>query len=101
MTLVVATQRVWYDGRTREVGEQFDCSDMEAKIMEATNKVNLVKYDPEVGLVKEDDPPTKKTTMVTRELKAEEPMSTESAGEFTGKIRRRYQRRDMTAEDTE
>lgn len=99
MTRVVATQNVWYDGRTRQEGENFDCSDMEAKIMVATNKAMLVEEP--VAIATKQAPAPKAAEPPQQESAPAQPMTTDTAGELTGKTRRKYQRRDMTAEDTD
>lgn len=94
MPKVVAKQEVWYEGRTRNVGEYFDCTDMDAKILEATGKVDISKEP--VSLAK-----AAPTNYQTKVETPSQPMTTETAGDIAGKTRRRYQRRDMTAEDTD
>lgn len=121
MKTLVATHEVWYDGRKRNPGDQFNASDIDATILCARDvsggaRARLAELPPSVPVVKA--PP--KTTPL--EIKVEptkaEPVkeSTKAEPELPEKLvsmeaqpdlqaeepeatgRRRYKRRDLKAE---
>jgi len=94
MPKLVATKELFYAGKTRNVGDEFDASDKDAKILKAIGKAS--------------DPAPKRgrqvetAALATAPAPKEEPpvQQTEaSATEEAAPLRRRYYRRDLRSEE--
>ena len=79
-----AKEEFFYDGRTRKVGEKFTAVDPDANILVCLNKAEESTPDPVVAV---EAAPVYEAKVVTAEEPEESPPR-----------RRRYMRRDMTAE---
>lgn len=104
MVKLVALKEVWYNGKTRRAGDEFEAGEMDAKILTAHDLGHPQKAR------KADDvyPPRpvaqpQKRTLTTAAIKAEEPAEQSKPADETtapySRTRRTYQRRDMTSED--
>jgi len=102
---VKALQRFPYEGKQREIGDEFDIPvEIHAKIMEHRGDVAIVKDDEP----KKAEPPKEQPRPVeTRAIKAEDsapaatnvgPMTTENTPELAAPTKRTYKRRDMKPE---
>jgi hypothetical protein len=106
MVRLMALQEVWYAGRTRRPGDEFDASESDAHILTAHDlgggaKARKIEDAP---LPKPIAPTTNVQTITpesapqTSQEAEIKPMDTES-GLVPGGPTRRYRRRNMTAED--
>lgn len=87
---LIAVKEVWYDGRTRYLGDEFEASDMDARILTAVDIPGGPKARPAGKRIE----PTPKSVVEARDMTAEEETQTDKP-----QRRRIYQRRDLTAED--
>lgn len=85
MARLVATQRFPYGGRDLGIGDEFDASDDDARILKGVGKAG-------------DAPKRKPSPVRTRSLKAEGSDGVQDAGVQVGDGAR-YHRTDMRAED--
>jgi hypothetical protein len=96
MKRVTAVRKVFYDRREYSPGESFDCDDeMHARILDTLGDVKI-----------NDDPMPSPAPIAPSSSQPAEPpkadagfMSTDDAEPVTAPKRKRYQRRDMRADD--
>lgn len=98
---VVAVQKIYYASREHQPGDEFECSDSDARILTAHDlpggqKCKKVEAAPAV-VTRAVEPQSEQQTDPKPD--SENTLFTEGGEGETAPKRRKYQRRDMTAEE--
>jgi hypothetical protein len=99
----MALREVWYAGRTRHPGDEFEASDSDARILVATDlgggpKAQKIEEAPAPKRAVAPAVPASQVPSAPPESTEVKPMDTDS-GLVPGGLTRRYRRRNLTAED--